>query len=114
MYISNGKSMMTVQEIALKFATEGDIVEIKPHGGGHINDSYHLVNAKEGHPDYLLQRVNHYVFKNVDLLMKNMVIVTGHISSQLKSAYPDDLDRSSRLWRGNRTLWIRKGTTGGS
>ena len=76
---------MTVQEIAQKFATAGDIGEIRPHGGGHINDSYHMVNSMENHPDYLLQRVNHYVFKNVDLLMKNMVIVTDHISSLLKN-----------------------------
>lgn len=84
---------MTVQEITQKFATAGEIIEFRPHGGGHINDSYHLVNSSENEPDYLLQRVNHYVFKDVDLLMRNMVIVTDHISSQLKMTNPDELER---------------------
>ena len=64
---------MTVEEIAKQFSIEGAIAEVKSHGGGHINDSYRLINKSADRPDYLLQRVNHYVFKNVDLLMKNMV-----------------------------------------
>jgi hypothetical protein len=86
---------MDIKEIADQFATEGVIGEIKPHGGGHINDSYHLVNSEPGSPDYLLQRVNHYVFKDVDLLMKNMEIVTDHISSIIKKEDPENLHRKS-------------------
>jgi hypothetical protein len=48
---------MEVEIIAGQFATRGEIIKVKPHGGGHINDSYHLVNGKEGEPDYLLQRL---------------------------------------------------------
>ncbi len=84
---------MDIESIAGKFTTRGVIAEIKPHGGGHINDSYHLVNGKEDEPDYLLQRVNHYVFKDVDLLMRNMAIVTGHIESQVKAIHPGDYRR---------------------
>jgi hypothetical protein len=86
---------MDIKEIADQFATDGVIGDIKPHGGGHINDSYHLVNSEPGSPDYLLQRVNHYVFKDVDLLMKNMEIVTDHISSIIQKSDPENLHRKS-------------------
>ena len=86
---------MEIKEIAAQFATEGTISELIPHGGGHINDSYHLVNAEPGAPDYLLQRVNHYVFKDVELLMNNMTIVTEHIASIIKKTDPENLSRKS-------------------
>ncbi len=86
---------MKVKEIAKQFATTGTIGEIISHGGGHINDSYHLINQVAGEPDYLLQRVNHYVFKDVDLLMKNMSIVTEHISSIIAKTDPENLSRKS-------------------
>ena len=46
------------------------------------------------HPDYLLQRVNHFVFKDVPLLMQNMVLVYDHVSGQ-------NQERSTRKkWTG--------------
>lgn len=86
---------MDIRQIADQFATEGMIGEISPHGGGHINDSYHLVNSEKGQPDFLLQRINHYVFKDVELLMKNMAIVTDHITSAIQKTDPENLHRKS-------------------
>jgi Ser/Thr protein kinase RdoA (MazF antagonist) len=86
---------MTVEEIASQFATEGTIVRVEPHGGGHINDSYRLVNEADEAPDYLLQRINHYVFKDVELLMQNMVLVTDHVKAKIKTVYPDEVARRS-------------------
>ncbi len=86
---------MNVEEIAKKFTTVGTIAEIQLHGGGHINDSYHMINAAGDQPDYLLQRVNHNVFKDVDLLMRNMSIVTEHIVAIIKESDPDNLSRKS-------------------
>jgi hypothetical protein len=86
---------MNRAEIAAQFATAGSIQHIADHGGGHINDSYHLINGTEGQPDYLLQRVNHYVFKDVDLLMKNMTLVTDHITGRLAEQDTPDLDRKT-------------------
>lgn len=86
---------MDIRQIADQFATEGRIGEISPHGGGHINDSYHLVNSEKGESDFLLQRINHYVFRDVELLMKNMAIVTDHISSVIRKSDPENLHRKS-------------------
>jgi hypothetical protein len=86
---------MDIKDIAGQFATEGIIKEVKPHGGGHINDSYHLINETPGSPDYLLQRVNHYVFKDVDLLMSNMSIVTEHIARIILQTDPENIHRKA-------------------
>jgi len=86
---------MNRTEIAQQFATAGVIDEIKVHGGGHINDSYRLVNGDGDQPDYLLQRINHYVFKDPDLLMRNMVLVTDHVTAKVKQDYPGDPERRS-------------------
>lgn len=86
---------MNKEDIAGRFTTAGTIVEVKAHGGGHINDSYRLVNASTDHPDYLLQRVNHYVFKDVELLMQNLVLVTDHVKAKLKTENPEEVDRRS-------------------
>ena len=86
---------MTVENIAEQFATEGTIDRVDAHGGGHINDSYRMVNGTDGAPDYLLQRVNHYVFKDVELLMQNMVLVTDHVKAKISEESPEEVDRRS-------------------
>jgi len=48
---------------------------------GHINDTY-LVRTN-GDEDYILQRINHTVFKDVPGLVNNKVIVSQHIKSKL-------------------------------
>jgi len=86
---------MNIQDIAGQFATEGSIGEVKAHAGGHINDSYRMVNSISNQPDYLLQRVNHFVFKDVELLMQNMVLVTDHVRAKIKKEFPEEIERRS-------------------
>ncbi|TFH27622.1 MAG: aminoglycoside phosphotransferase family protein [Bacteroidia bacterium] len=86
---------MTVEEIAGRFATNGTIAKVQTHGGGHINDSYRMLNSTKGQPDYLLQRVNHFVFKDVELLMQNMVLVTDHVKAKIKKDFPKEMERRS-------------------
>ncbi|CAN5287723.1 aminoglycoside phosphotransferase family protein [soil metagenome] len=74
-----------IDGIISQFNIPGKITSCKPYGSGHINDTYRLINA-EGN-DYLLQRINHYVFKDVPALMKNLVLVTRHLKDKL-SAIP--------------------------
>lgn len=62
-----------------KFALEGSIQSITPYGTGHIHDTYRLQNADSALPDYLLQRINHQVFRQVPELMANLERVTAHI-----------------------------------
>ncbi len=84
---------MTIEAIAAQFATAGTIGKLDTHEGGHINDSYRLTNTLENQPDYLLQRVNHNVFKDVPLLMNNMVLVTDHVAAKVRKDFPDEVER---------------------
>ncbi|MBO4761711.1 MAG: aminoglycoside phosphotransferase family protein [Bacteroidales bacterium] len=84
--------MEAVKERVLKFAIEGEIKEIRPLGNGLINDTFKVVTAGEG-PDYVLQCVNHAIFKDVDLLQSNIEAVTAHIRTKLEAAGEKDLDR---------------------
>lgn len=84
---------MKIEAIAAQFATDGKIGKLNIHAGGHINDSYRLTNTMDDQPDYLLQRVNHNVFKDVPLLMNNMVLVTDHVAAKVRNIYPDEVER---------------------
>jgi len=86
---------MKIEEITAQFATVGKIGKLNIHKGGHINDSYRLTNTMDDQPDYLLQRVNHNVFKDVPLLMNNMVLVTDHVAAKVRNDYPDEVERRS-------------------
>ncbi len=63
------------------FATEGSLRDIRPYGNGHINDTY-LASFQAGRgcdKRYILQRMNHNIFKNPTLLMENVVGVTEYL-----------------------------------
>jgi phosphotransferase family enzyme len=72
-----------VDVIARQFQVEADFVSATPHGSGHINDSYCVIFQQAGVlVRYLLQRINHKVFKNAFALMENIERVTSHLAAQ--------------------------------
>jgi len=78
-----------VDAAASAFAIEGEFAGAAPYGSGHINDSYCAVFQRNGTSSrYILQRINHYVFKNPVILMDNIERVTAHLAAQV-SGQPD-------------------------
>jgi hypothetical protein len=72
-----------VDVVARQFQVEADFVSATPHGSGHINDSYCIIFQQAGVlVRYLLQRINHKVFKNPVALMENIERVTSHLAAQ--------------------------------
>ena len=69
-------------QIANLFATEGEILEVKPLGEGFINDTFVMKTAGEA-PNYILQRKNHIVFPDVPAMMDNIKAVTEHIKGKV-------------------------------
>jgi Ser/Thr protein kinase RdoA (MazF antagonist) len=55
------------------------------YGSGHINDTFRLKNVMPGGTDYLLQRINHKIFTNVDKLTDNMRKVTEHLKGKINA-----------------------------
>lgn len=82
-----------LNNIVAQFSIEGAIGEIAPIGNGLINDTYVAKNSEAGKPDYILQRINHHIFKDVELLQQNIDRVTAHIRAKLIAAGDPDADR---------------------
>ncbi len=68
------------------------VVEWKPYGHGYINDTY-LVKTPENIPDFLIQRKNHLIFKNIGGMMNNILLVTNHIRKKLLSDGEREIER---------------------
>jgi len=85
--------MNTLFEIISHFQTQGNIVEVKPLGTGLINDSYKVETKETATPDYVLQRINHAIFQDVDMLQHNIFEVTTHIRKKLLAKGETDIDR---------------------
>lgn len=66
-----------------QFTLAEKVVSAEPFGNGHINDTLKVTNEK-GEIKYVLQRINHLIFTNVDMLQNNINIVTNHIRKNWK------------------------------
>ena len=107
--------MKTIEElkaIVARFDVKGGIVEIKPLGNGLINDT--LLVKTDGPDNYVLQRVNNAIFKDVDLLQHNIDCATAHIRRKL--AGDPDINRKvltfipcketgKTYWTDGETYW---------
>ena len=69
--------------IAEQFDIHGHVDEVIPFGSGHIHDTYLLKTVGENTPDYILQKINHQIFRDIDGLMSNISVVTSHIKNKL-------------------------------
>ncbi|HVV56502.1 MAG TPA: aminoglycoside phosphotransferase family protein [Mucilaginibacter sp.] len=74
-----------ISRIISAFDIPAEITSASPFGSGHINDTYRLTNEDLLGDDYLLQRINHHVFRDVPLLMNNLDIVTRHLKEKVAS-----------------------------
>jgi hypothetical protein len=74
-----------VKAIAENFNLEGKLTGSEPFGSGHINDTYSLTCEQDGRQlHYILQRINHRVFKNPPAMMENIRRVTSHIRRKMQ------------------------------
>lgn len=78
-------------DILSHFPGISGIKDIKPLTSGLINQTY-LV-ATDSSEDYVLQCVNHHVFKDVELLQHNIERVTKHIRAKLELRHEEDIER---------------------
>lgn len=73
-----------VRAAARQFQIGGEFLSAVPYGSGHINDTYSAVFMQAGVPvRYILQRINHTIFKNPVALMENIQRVTTHLAAQV-------------------------------
>ena len=85
--------MKNLTEIVSHFKTQGVIGEIKPLGTGLINDTYQVTTFGADTPNYVLQRINHAIFQDVEMLQANISAVTNQIRRKLVGQGETDIER---------------------
>ncbi len=83
-----------ISAVSARFKVDGEYLGGEPYGSGHINDTFAVRFNQDGKTvRYILQRINHSIFKQPALLMENLVRVTDHIRGKLEAATADDIER---------------------
>lgn len=71
------------------YTSIGKIISFEPYGNGHINSTYKVCTENK---NYVLQRINTYVFKDPAGVMQNIKGVTDHIREK-NARIGGDLER---------------------
>lgn len=76
--------LLELKDVVSQFDINGEIESIDKFGSGHINDTFkvRIINSETA---FLLQKINHHIFPDIDGLMKNIQLVTDHLKSVLAS-----------------------------
>jgi thiamine kinase-like enzyme len=85
--------------IIQQFQIEGDLQDVVAYGEGHINLTYAIALRERGGNNrrYILQCINHEVFKNPEAVMQNIERVTGHIRRAVTAAGEDTTRKTITL-----------------
>ena len=70
-----------MQNACFQFQTVGTPISSQRYGSGHINETYLVIT--DANVWYILQKINHYVFKDVAKLMHNIASVTHFLSTKI-------------------------------
>ncbi len=78
-------NQVQIDEAIANFQYEGILVEERPYGNGHINDTFLLTFeiAEMGRIKVILQRMNKEVFTNPVELMENVIGVTSYLRKKI-------------------------------
>lgn len=75
-----------ILSVCRKFGISGELEETKVFTDGHINSTYFACFDCDGEKKkYLIQKVNTHVFKDQDVLMKNIIGVTKFLRKKIKA-----------------------------
>ena len=70
----------SMKKILQQFRLDAPAVSCDKYGCGHINETYLVVTEQQTR--YILQKINHHIFKDVPALMGNIAAVTNHLAKQ--------------------------------
>lgn len=83
-----------LRAMTANFQLYGQFAEGQPYGSGHINDTFAVVFNQGGRPmRYVLQRINHNVFKHPEIVQANIEKVTRHLHRRLEQSTCTDISR---------------------
>lgn len=82
-----------LKEIFECFEAEGTFLKGEPYGSGHIHDTFRIETIEKDRDDYILQRLNNKIFKNIPELQNNIERVTVHLRNKLRGIPGSDIKR---------------------
>ena len=82
-----------LKEIFSYFDSDGTFRNGEPYGSGHIHDTFRIETVEKEKDDYILQRLNNKIFKNIPELQHNIERVTVHLRSKLEKIPGSDQKR---------------------
>ena len=73
--------VLNLNTIIEKFDINGNVLKIEHYGSGHINATYRVKTTQD---EYILQKVNTSVFKNMEQLVENVAGVTAYLAEAIE------------------------------
>ncbi|QTD38977.1 phosphotransferase [Polaribacter batillariae] len=81
----------TLKNIFNEFEHKSTFVSYSELNSGHINDTF-LIKAT-GNKNFILQRINHKIFKDVPGLVNNKVLTSKHLKSKFPNIKEEELNQ---------------------
>ena len=79
----------SIIEVCQRFNLKGEYRYYEVLNSGHINTTYRVYFFRDNEiKDYILQKVNTYVFKNPEEVMDNIAAVTEFVRAKIKQKQP--------------------------
>jgi hypothetical protein len=75
------------------FIADGTFQSGEPFGSGHIHETFRIETTEQDKDDYILQKLNNKVFKNIPELQDNIERVTVHLLKKISSIPGSDVKR---------------------
>ena len=78
----------TINALLSSFGLSDQVKEWKSFGHGHINDTFLIRTSGPEKPDYILQRKNHLIFRDVPGMVNNILLTACAATVLLGTLYP--------------------------
>jgi Ser/Thr protein kinase RdoA (MazF antagonist) len=95
----------TLVAAADQFKPLGKVIDIQEHGKGNVNDTFLVALDAEGEKHFILQRINTRVFRQPELVMRNMRTIAEHVCGRLERSPLS----AGRRWEVPRVLLAKDG-----
>lgn len=82
-----------LKEIFESFTADGTYHSGEPYGSGHIHDTFRIETKESDKDNYIVQRLNNRIFKNIPELQNNIERVTIHLKNKLEAIPGSDIKR---------------------
>jgi len=77
---------LITKQVANNFVQLGQVIEVREHGNGNINDTYLVTVDNAGSEQFILQRINTYVFQHPQLIIENLLTYANHVKQKLDTS----------------------------